>query len=238
MGSQAVERIQDALKNKGFDPGPIDGVWGRQTIAAVKAFQAANGLEVDGIVGSETSGALFKGMTLPEPAAQQNSGSVLVWFEEARSLLGTKEVPGDANNPIILDWAGDLDIHYPGDDIPWCGLFVAHCIGATLPGESLPGNPLGARRWEKFGDGTEPRLGAVMVFWRKSRSSGLGHVGFYNGEDDDAYQILGGNQSDQVSLAWVSKSRFVEARWPSSASSLTSKPVKKTKTGGLSTNEA
>lgn len=77
-----------------------------------------------------------------------------------------------------------------------------------------------------------------MVFWRKSKSSGLGHVGFYNGEDGDAYQILGGNQSDQVSLAWVSKSRFLDARWPSSASSLTSKTVMKTKTGGLSTNEA
>lgn len=238
MASQAVKRVQEALKAKGFRTGPVDGVWGRKTVAAVKAFQQANGLEVDGVVGPQTSAALFKDLLLPQPGAQQNSGSILVWFEEAKSLLGTKEVGGSASNPMILDWADDLDIHYPDDDIPWCGLFVAHCIGATLPGEELPGNPLGARQWSNFGTATEPRLGAVMVFWRKSKTSGLGHVGFYNGEDGDAYQILGGNQSNSVSLAWVAKNRFLEARWPSTASSLTSGTVSKTKTGGLSTNEA
>jgi hypothetical protein len=40
-----------------------------------------------------------------------------------------------------------------------------------------------------------------MVFWRKSRASGLGHVGFYWAEDDDTYYILGGNQSDAVTIA-------------------------------------
>lgn len=39
--------------------------------------------------------------------------------------MGTKEAQGSRNNAAILDWAKDLDIHYPGDDVPWCGLFVA-----------------------------------------------------------------------------------------------------------------
>ena len=42
-----TREIQLALQAKGFDPGPIDGVRGRMTIAAVKAFQAANATYVD-----------------------------------------------------------------------------------------------------------------------------------------------------------------------------------------------
>lgn len=241
MGSSAVERIQTALKNQNFDPGSIDGVWGRRTIDAVRKFQASKGLEVDGVVGPQTAKALFAGSAPPPASAGQNSGDVLVWFDEAKSLLGTKETRGDASNPMLLDWADNLRIDYDSDDIPWCGLFVAHCIGATLPREAMPGNPLGARAWAKFGDKTTPRLGAVMVFWRNSKASGKGHVGFYNGESENgkAYQILGGNQSDSVSIAWLSADRFLEARWPSTASSLTSGTVKKAKTdNSLSTNEA
>ncbi len=234
MASAAVKGIQQALKDKGFDPGEVDGIWGRNTIAAVKRFQAQHGLEVDGVVGPKTTTALFAGA----PQSAPTTGPLLPWFTEARNLVGTKEVLGSKNNPVIMDWATDLDIRYAGDDIPWCGLFVAHCIGSTLQAEVLPGNPLGARQWEAFGSTTTPRLGAVMVFWRTSLASGKGHVGFYVGEDDTAYQILGGNQSDNVCLMWVAKDRFRSARWPKTAASLTSSPVRKNRHEGLSTNEA
>lgn len=53
-----VRTYQQQLAQRGFDPGPIDGVRGPNTIAAVKAFQRANGLVEDGIVGPQTIGAL------------------------------------------------------------------------------------------------------------------------------------------------------------------------------------
>lgn len=56
-----IKQIQQALKAAGFDPGPIDGIKGPKTIAAIKAFQAANGLVVDGIVGPKTTAALTGG---------------------------------------------------------------------------------------------------------------------------------------------------------------------------------
>jgi uncharacterized protein (TIGR02594 family) len=234
MGTKSVRAIQQALKAKGFDPGEVDGVWGRRTIAAVKHFQAHQGLTADGIVGPRTTAALF-GDAAPAPLTD---GLILPWFEEAKHLMGTKEGRGDLNNPEILDWAKDLDIKYPGDDVAWCGLFVGHCVGSTLPQEILPGNPLGARQWERFGEPTSPRVGAVMVFWRISKQSGKGHVGFYVGEDNDAYQILGGNQSDSVCLTWLSKSRFLGARWPRNAAKLTSDIAEKKRDEGLSSNEA
>lgn len=235
MGTRSVKQIQQALKDKGFDPGDVDGVLGRNTIAAVKLFQRQQGLNADGIVGPKTTAALFAGA--PTTAAQPDD-TLIPWYEEAKHLMGTEEVGGKGNNPDILDWADDLDIHYPADEIPWCGLFVAHCVGLTLQQEVLPGNPLGARQWERFGDKTKPRTGAVMVFWRKSKNSGLGHVGFYAGEDKNAYQILGGNQSDKVCLTWVSKDRFVTARWPVTAVGLETSSVTKKRDEGLSVNEA
>jgi peptidoglycan hydrolase-like protein with peptidoglycan-binding domain len=49
-----TKQIQIALKNAGYDPGSVDGVMGEKTEEAIKAFQKANGLEVDGRIGSKT----------------------------------------------------------------------------------------------------------------------------------------------------------------------------------------
>lgn len=57
---EAVRETQKALKRRGFDPGPADGIFGRRTQSAVKAFQRSVGfLKVDGVVGGNTFAALF-----------------------------------------------------------------------------------------------------------------------------------------------------------------------------------
>ncbi len=53
-----VSEIQQALKAKGFDPGPVDGVIGSGTMAAVKAFQRKNNLPVDKYLNIATVKAL------------------------------------------------------------------------------------------------------------------------------------------------------------------------------------
>jgi uncharacterized protein (TIGR02594 family) len=226
-----VLAIQRALKAQNFDPGPLDGIWGRLTMGAVEAFQRARGLNVDGMLTQATSDAILA----QAPAQAPSSG--LVWLDEAERLRGTKEVAGSGSNPAIVDWAKQLDIDYSGDDVPWCGLFTAHCVGATLPSEPLPNNPLGARNWNKFGSQIQPRLGAVLVFWRGSKDGWQGHVGFYAGEDSDAYHVLGGNQSNKVSIARVGKDRFLGARWPRTVPVTGPGAVAGTAGGGLSTNE-
>ena len=49
MSADVVRRIQTALKNAGHNPGPIDGVIGWETMAAVKSYQRAKGLATGGI---------------------------------------------------------------------------------------------------------------------------------------------------------------------------------------------
>ena len=56
----SVKQIQIALKNAGYNPGPIDGKMGKQTRQAIKAFQKANGLVPDGRVGKKTWSILRK----------------------------------------------------------------------------------------------------------------------------------------------------------------------------------
>ncbi|HBY76214.1 MAG TPA: hypothetical protein DEG47_04215, partial [Cyanobacteria bacterium UBA11148] len=50
----AVSQLQQKLREEGFDPGPVNGIYGVQTEEAVKQFQRANRLRVDGIAGSQT----------------------------------------------------------------------------------------------------------------------------------------------------------------------------------------
>ena len=53
-----VQMLQLALERAGFSPGALDGIFGTRTDAAVRAFQRANGLQADGIVGPRTLAAL------------------------------------------------------------------------------------------------------------------------------------------------------------------------------------
>ena len=54
----AVRKLQEMLNAKGYTCGNVDGIFGSKTYAAVLAFQKANGLGADGIVGPLTWGKL------------------------------------------------------------------------------------------------------------------------------------------------------------------------------------
>ena len=230
-----VTQLQARLKLLGFDPGPIDGAMGRRTTAAIIAFQQSRGLTADGVVGPITLTALEGAQP---PLASPLASLALPWLLEAQRCIGITEATGPANNPLIIGWGARLRIDYRADEIPWCGLFVAHCIGSQLPVEPLPVNPLGARNWARMGAACGvPQPGAVMVFWRKSLASGLGHVAFYIGEDSSSYHVLGGNQADKVSVTRMARSRFLAARWPISAAPPAGGPRRLRPDGALSANE-
>lgn len=216
-----ILELQKALVAKGFDPGPVDGIAGPKTRMAVRLFQTQNGLEPTGIAGPKTAAKLMgkTAAAIEKVAAAAVAGDIpadLPWLNEAKRLIGTTEIRGPQHNPVIIGMGPAAGIRVTDDETPWCGLFVSHCIASTLPDEAMPANPLGARQWMKFGDEVTPQFGSTLVFWRESRESFKGHVGFYWAEDDLNYHVLGGNQSDSVSVARVRKSRLLGARWPKS----------------------
>lgn len=80
-----VAALQQALLAAGFDPGPADGIYGARTESAVRQFQAARGLAVDGIAGPRTLEALGRSSARPAPAPTPAPTSGTDW----------STVPGD-----------------------------------------------------------------------------------------------------------------------------------------------
>ncbi|MBB1499633.1 TIGR02594 family protein [Paracoccus sp. MC1862] len=186
---EPIRNIQSALDRLGHSPGAVDGLWGRRTAGALKSLLVADGR--------------------PVPVAD---ASPLPWIAEARSALGRHEA---RDRSWLMDWL-KRDGRSLGDPArnAWCGDFVETCIRIALPDEPLLGalgsNPYWARNWLLFGQEVTPTRGAVLVF---SRGSG-GHVGFAIGQDDTHFHVLGGNQTDAVTVARIAKSRLLGARWP------------------------
>lgn len=66
-----VTQIQTKLKRWGYYSGSVDGIYGSQTVAAVKYFQRKNGLTVDGIAGPAT----LKAMGIMSSSSSSGSSS-------------------------------------------------------------------------------------------------------------------------------------------------------------------
>lgn len=209
------EWVISRLRYHGAYGGVMDAVPGRAMVAALKDFQQSKGIKASGLADIATVAALrlqARGTVGAAPTIPADP----VWIREARRFMGLREIAGPKSNATILGWAkrfgGWVAGFYKNDDTPWCGLFVGHVISATLPDEFLPANPLSALAWGKFGSSVDvPSPGTILVFSRK----GGGHVGFYVGEDNlGRYHVLGGNQSNSVSITPIDKERCVAMRWP------------------------
>jgi uncharacterized protein (TIGR02594 family) len=134
-------------------------------------------------------------------------------LREAVKLIGITEIPGPKSNPKILEWVTEIGGQetqtYRNDDVAWCGLFVAICVHRS--GRKPIEKYLWARNWAKWGVvGVRASLGDILVF---KRGVG-GHVGFYTGETDRHYYVLGGNQANSVNIMKIEKTRIIAIRRP------------------------
>lgn len=220
-------QIKRLLNAAGASPkltveGPLGPVFGPKSRDAVRAFQRKTGLPVSktGDVDSKTIAALkaaarAAGATIPDepsspPSEPDPASAVPPWMVWARGELGEAEVPGPKSNARIMEYrdlskaAGRED----GEDgsVPWCAIFV----NAGLEQCGIRGTRSAlARSFEASDDFIRldgPAVGAIVVYWRKSLASGLGHVQYYDHETAEGRVFgIGGNQGDEVSLAGYPK---------------------------------
>lgn len=209
-----VKSIQNQLKYRGIDPGPIDGDPGPRTAAAIIAFKRTVGLWPRAYYGELTDKALFSDGHVPKGDPVRDSD--LPWIMEAVKVIGLHEV---RDNAKLKAWLAS-DGHALGDPakLPWCGDAVETPVRLTLRDEILPGalnkNPYWALNWQLFGVPTSPTFGCVISIKRPQG----GHVGFLVGQDATRYYVLGGNQRNEYCVAPMDKSRFTPEsfRWPAS----------------------
>lgn len=133
------------------------------------------------------------------------------WMSIAASEIGQREVPGDGDNPRVVEYlrSTDLDGRSASKDATfWCSAFVNWCVEKSGFAGS---NSAWARSWLSWGRPVaRPRRGCIAVF---SRGNG-GHVAFYVGTRGHEYRVLGGNQGDAVCVAGYPKARLLGFRVP------------------------
>jgi peptidoglycan hydrolase-like protein with peptidoglycan-binding domain len=92
MGSRGehVKRLQEQLIAAGYDCGPagVDGVCGSATVKAIKAYQTAKGLDVDGIAGPKTKAALDADTAPTETVRKGSEGEHVKRLQELLEAAG------------------------------------------------------------------------------------------------------------------------------------------------------
>ena len=141
-------------------------------------------------------------------------------YDLAQRFVGIKEVPGSVANPQILAML-KLDNKWPEDDsVPWCAAFMNYVAWLLRIPRS---KSLRARSWLLVGDPIElkdavPGFDVVILKRGGPNQPGpqvikaKGHVGWFAGIDDTYVLILGGNQSDSVSITRYHISRILGVR--------------------------
>lgn len=124
-----------------------------------------------------------------------------------RSLVGTTEAPGEADNPVIVGWGAEVGRRWPEmaeyvalyrrDSTPWCGWAMGYVMarcGIRPPfGRTGTERFMWAESWRDWGDPVaidDARPGDVVVLRR--------HVTMLDRRQGDVLICIGGNQSDQV----------------------------------------
>lgn len=148
-----------------------------------------------------------------------NQSGLITPYSIASKFIGLREKSGMAANSAQIVAMLQLDggASLTNDEIPWCSAFVNYV--AWLAGCERS-KSLAARSWLRVGLGEEIPFGAtlsmnaakvgndIIILQRGAGKqpgptvlNAQGHVGFYHGHNNTEVYILGGNQSDSVSIA-------------------------------------
>ncbi|GEK21729.1 peptidoglycan-binding domain-containing protein [Cellulomonas xylanilytica] len=87
--------LQQALTDAGYAPGPVDGVYGPQTVAAVQALQKDSGLPETGTVDKATAAALEATLSAKGAEAAQASVAATAALQQTLVLAGYWDGPVD-----------------------------------------------------------------------------------------------------------------------------------------------
>jgi len=142
-------------------------------------------------------------------------------LEIAQRFVGTVEVDGAEDNPLILAMLKHVAEWPEHDEVPWCSAFV-HFVAMILdlPAPSQAG--LMARSWLTVGQAVpldKAEAGFDIVILARGDDppgpevlDAPGHVGFLACVQGSKVLLCGGNQSDSVNISYYPQSRILGIR--------------------------
>ena len=138
-------------------------------------------------------------------------------YEIALHEIGVQEQSGSKHNPRIIEYHQCTSLKATADEVPWCASFVNWCLrvaGIRDHNGHCGTNSARARSFLTWGvpvSLTEAQRGDIVVLARGNNVS-EGHVGFYTGRKDNNVLLLGGNQSNRVSISSFPLSKIISIR--------------------------
>lgn len=223
LSDEKFNRVKEALNLS------MPGVLGPTTLQAFARFCARAGLDLssEGVrrfktehpplspdlpLGPKTAEVYYEALGFERDV---DEATPWMTFAKAELAARVKEFPGDPDNPRIVEYHRTTTLNASdasNDETSWCSSFVNWCM---MKADIRRTKNAVARSWLNWGrEIDEPVYGCVVVYWRISKTSSNGHVGFYTGETDTHILNLGGNQSDAVSIAKYAKDRVLSYRMP------------------------
>jgi putative peptidoglycan binding protein/CHAP domain-containing protein len=215
---EMVRAIQQRLNQLGCGPVLEDGVFGAETADAVELFQArsldkfGSPLQVDGVVGPMTWGALFGAATVPTIQVAETPLLKRV-LEIAASQVGVLEEPTGSNRgPQIDEYLRCVGIDPACGCNPWCAAFVYWCFheAAAELGVANPAVQTGGvlDMWTRAGSSGVKRISSVEALAQPSlvrpgcvfvlsTGSGNGHTGLVEWTDGDRLATIEGNTNEK-----------------------------------------
>lgn len=144
-----------------------------------------------------------------------------MWLQFMVKAIGTKEKPGAADNPMIIDAAAfvgrtwpdmaDYCKTYKHDSTPWCGLATAWAVtkARIRPPfrKGSDGKFLASAAWREWGFD-------VKTFERGAIACLEGHVALCYEQEGSTTYLVGGNQGDAITIMPVKTVSILAYRWP------------------------
>lgn len=120
-------------------------------------------------------------------------------YQYATADMGLAEIQGEVDEPRIVQMFADAGHSWVQDDeTAWCA--AAMCSWLKRAGLPHTGK-LNARSYLDYGTPVsldDAKTGDIVVFWRGSKDSWQGHVGFFVRRAGASIIVRGGNQSNMV----------------------------------------
>lgn len=164
----SVLTIQRRLNQLGCGPIDTDGVFGSQTAAAVRLFQArypdgdGQPLRVDGMVGAITWAALF-GAVAAGGTARPAGPLVAKALEVADGQVGVMEQPvGSNRGPQVDRYLRAAGLDPARGSYPWCAAFLYWCFAEAAKALGS-GNPV-------------VRTAGVLEHWNRAGDAGIARI--------------------------------------------------------------